>query len=329
MEENQLFYEYFGDWFELFKKAEVKPVTARKYLEAQEAIKELAPNLRLNQMNRMQVQKLIVAYGKTHEIATAKGFFHMIRACLQNAQYDEIIPKDPTFKLKASSQKEHKVTRAKYLERKQAEYLSRVLRKDDSVPSDLFDFDMRTGLRFAELLGLTPEDINRENKTIKINKSWLYKNGSKADFGETKNIFSHREIKIDDFSLRLISKYSNKCSSNEPMFVKALSNEKGFKSTKKQKYASIYNSTMNRKLTKMCKEAHVPRIGIHGLRHTHASLMFNAGVSILSISKRLGHANTTTTEKVYVHLIQDQAEKDNRKMMSALNTLGEESDDSQ
>lgn len=319
---DELFYEYFGDWFEIFKKDQIRPVTAKKYIEAQAAIKRLAPNLTLGKMNRMKVQKLLIAYGKDHEIATCKGFFHMIRACLQNAQYDDLIDKDPTFKLKASSQKQHITTKAKYLEKNQAEKLAEVLNDSNTVASDMFDFDMRTGLRFAELLGLTPKDIN--DHVINIDKTWLYKKGKDAEFGDTKNSASHRQIVIDDQALADIDKYLDNCESDEPIFVKALSNEAGFESTEAQKYKAIYHSTLNNKLARFCKKAVVPRIGIHGLRHTHASLLFSAGISILSISKRLGHANTTTTEKVYVHLIKDQQEKDNQKMLKALTALGTE-----
>lgn len=319
---DELFYEYFGDWFEIFKKDQIRPVTAKKYIEAQAAIKRLAPNLTLGKMNRMKVQKLLIAYGKDHEIATCKGFFHMIRACLQNAQYDDLIDKDPTFKLKASSQKQHITTKAKYLEKNQAEKLAEVLNDSNTVASDMFDFDMRTGLRFAELLGLTPKDIN--DHVINIDKTWLYKKGKDAEFGDTKNSASHRQIVIDDQALADIDKYLDNCESDEPIFVKALSNEAGFEPIEAQKYKAIYHSTLNNKLARFCKKAEVPRIGIHGLRHTHASLLFSAGISILSISKRLGHANTTTTEKVYVHLIKDQQEKDNQKMLKALTALGTE-----
>ena len=319
---DELFYEYFGDWFEIFKKDQIRPVTAKKYIEAQAAIKRLAPNLTLGKINRMKVQKLLTAYGKDHEIATCKGFFHMIRACLQNAQYDDLIDKDPTFKLKASSQKQHATTKAMYLEKNQAEKLAELLNDSKTVASDMFDFDMRTGLRFAELLGLTPKDIN--DHVINIDKTWLYKKGKDAEFGDTKNLASHRQIIIDDHALTDIGKYLDNCESNEPIFVKALSIEAGFESTETQKYKAIYHSTLNNKLARFCKEAKVPRIGIHGLRHTHASLLFSAGISILSISKRLGHANTTTTEKVYVHLIKDQQEKDNQKMLKALTALGTE-----
>lgn len=319
---DELFYEYFGDWFEIFKKDQIRPVTAKKYIEAQAAIKRLAPNLTLGKMNRMKVQKLLIAYGKDHEIATCKGFFHMIRACLQNAQYDDLIDKDPTFKLKASSQKQHITTKAKYLEKNQAEKLAEVLNDSNTVASNMFDFDMRTGLRFAELLGLTPKDIN--DHVINIDKTWLYKKGKDAEFGDTKNSASHRQIVIDDQALADIDKYLDSCEADEPIFVKALSNEAGFESNETQKYKAIYHSTLNNKLARFCKKAEVPRIGIHGLRHTHASLLFSAGISILSISKRLGHANTTTTEKVYVHLIKDQQEKDNQKMLKALTALGTE-----
>lgn len=317
----ELFYKYFEDWFTLFKKDSVRQVTAKKYEEAENSIKAIAPTLTLAQMNRMEVQKLLLAYGKTHEIGTAKSFFHMIRACLQNAKYDGLIDKDPTFKLKATSTKEHRTTRAKYLDKEQAQKLEQVLSQSDSVASDLFDFDMKTGLRFAELLGLTPADIDLENHRIDVNKSWLYKLGSNAKFGETKNLASHRNIAIDESAIKDIKPYLTHCDSNEPFFVKALSEEAKFKPIDKQKYKTIYHTTLNRQLTKFCQEAQVPRIGIHGLRHTHASLLLFAGVSIISISKRLGHANTTTTEQVYLHVIKEKKEKDDKEIVSVLQSL--------
>lgn len=320
-ENNQLFYKYFDDWFQLFKATDVRPITAQKYEEAENSIKELAPELTLAQANRMEIQKLLLAYGKTHEIGTAKSFFHMVRACLQNAKYDGLIDKDPTFKLKATSSKKHKSTRAKFLEREEAQSLEQVFRESDSVASDMFDFDMRTGLRFAELLGLTPADINEADHRVRVNKSWLYKLGNQADFGETKNSASHRNIAIDDVALDDIKKYLTDCGQDEPFFVKALSIESGYKPTAQQKYKAIYHATLNRQLTKFCEKAEVPRVGIHGLRHTHASLLLYAGVSIISISKRLGHANTTTTEKVYLHLIKDKKEKDDQKIIKVLDSL--------
>ena len=43
-------------------------------------------------------------------------------------------------------------------------------------------------------------------------------------------------------------------------------------------------------------------ITVHGMRHTHASLMFEAGVSIKSVQSRLGHSDYQTTANIYTHV---------------------------
>jgi len=48
----------------------------------------------------------------------------------------------------------------------------------------------------------------------------------------------------------------------------------------------------------------LPPVGFHSLRHSHASALIRAGVDILTISRRLGHANASITLNVYGHLIE-------------------------
>ena len=321
-ENDQLYYEYFDDWYKLFRNGKIRPVTQKKYEEAEEAIKALAPDLRLKDINRIEVQKLLVAYGKTHELATAKGFFHMVKSSLEDAKYNELIDsRDPTYKLKAISSKPHKVTRAMYLELDQAQRLEKVMTDAHTVVGDMLTFDLHTGLRFAELLGLTPADVDLTNMMINIDKTWNYKEGPFADFGETKNQSSHRKIVIDHKALNYIKPYMKNCGADEPIYVKAMSDQSHRKLKPGQKYKGIYHKTIGEQLAKFCKEAKVPRIGIHGLRHTHVCLLYNAGASLLSISKRLGHANTTTTEQVYLNLIKAKQAKDNKIMLKALDSL--------
>ncbi|WP_372509497.1 tyrosine-type recombinase/integrase [Lacticaseibacillus paracasei] len=64
-----------------------------------------------------------------------------------------------------------------------------------------------------------------------------------------------------------------------------------------------------------------PVISIHGLRHTHASLLLYAGVSVGSVARRLGHANMSTTQKTYLHIIQELENQDNDKIMRYLTSL--------
>ena len=310
------FYKYYKEWVETYKVGQVRDVTLEKYWLVAKQIKKLTPDLDLGDITRMDVQHLINRYGETHELPTVRDFLHHIEAPLRDAVYEGWIPKDPTYKVNPTSQVEHKVTRAKWLETDQIRKLERVLQASDSVSASMFDFDLRT-------------DVDQEHLTIYVNKSWNYKKRHMF-FQPPKNKYSNRVIKVDWRALQEIQKYIPGCPIDEPIFVKALSDEFAIKHSehsrarimKGEKYYQIYNSTINKRLEKFCKEADVPRISIHSLRHTHASMLISAGVSIQSVAKRLGHGNTETTQKTYIHLLDDLAMRDDNKMLTVLAGLG-------
>ena len=83
----------------------------------------------------------------------------------------------------------------------------------------------------------------------------------------------------------------------------------------------VYNSTVNDVLTRHCKACGISEISVHGLRHTHASLLLFAGVSIASVARRLVHASMTTTQKTYLHIIQELENKDVDLVMRTLSGL--------
>ena len=61
---------------------------------------------------------------------------------------------------------------------------------------------------------------------------------------------------------------------------------------------------------KLCREASVRKIKFHGLRHTAGSLWLEAGVSLLRVSRWLGHSSMRTTEKIYIHLLREASHGD-------------------
>ena len=65
----------------------------------------------------------------------------------------------------------------------------------------------------------------------------------------------------------------------------------------------------------------IPVISVHGLRHTHASVLLFAGVSIASVARRLGHSSMTTTQKTYLHIIQELENQDIDLVMRSLSGL--------
>jgi integrase len=162
----------------------------------------------------------------------------------------------------------------------------------------------KTGMRFAEALALTPSDFDFEQQKIKIEKMWKYKKPD-GGFGATKNTSSKRTIQVDPQLAAQMSGLISGMPETEPIFVSG----------------RVFNSTVNYRLKILCKKANVPVISVHSLRHTHASLLIFAGVSIASIAKRLGHSSITTTQETYLHIIQELENQDSEKIMQHLSTL--------
>ena len=74
-------------------------------------------------------------------------------------------------------------------------------------------------------------------------------------------------------------------------------------------------------LERHCNQAKIPVISVHGLRHTHASVLLCAGVSIASVARRLGHSSMTTTQKTYLHIIRELENQDIDLVMRSLSGL--------
>jgi integrase/recombinase XerC len=83
----------------------------------------------------------------------------------------------------------------------------------------------------------------------------------------------------------------NSPSSNEPLFV----NREG------TRYRSL-----RKPLATACKLAGVHHTSHHGLRHAYATLQYNEGVDLVSLSKLLGHVNPTVTQNIYVHVVDER-----------------------
>lgn len=305
MDNNQLFVEYYKEWVSIYKEGAIRPITLSKYKMSISWLEKLVPNLKLCDLDRISYQKLINDYAKYHERQTTMDFHHQIKGSILDAVDEGLIPKDPTRKaiIKGKPPSEKK---PKYLNQFELHNLLTSLNLKDSVNWDWFILLIaKTGMRFSEALALTPEDFDFSKQVVSINKTWDYK--GQGGFLPTKNKSSVRKVQLDWKTVMQFSQLLKDLPSDEPIFVK--SNDK------------IYNSTVNGILFRLCKKADIPTISIHGLRHTHASLLLYAGVSIASVARRLGHASMTTTQKTYLHIIQELENQDVDIVMRSLANL--------
>ncbi|MDB6258836.1 site-specific integrase [Lactobacillus amylovorus] len=302
----KLFYKYYLDWIHLYKDNAVRPVTLNKYYLVQRKLRELAPDLHMNELDRQSYQRILNLYAQTHEKTTTLDFHHHLKASLFDAVDDGLLKADPTRRaiIKGCSPSDKK---PKYLNLFDLQTLLRALNLREELNWDWFFYLIaKTGLRFAEALALTPEDFDFEKQSIIVNKSWNYKE-KQGHFQPTKNESSNRTVMVDWQLMQQFQVMINNKELNQPIFF-----------SKEQR---IYNSTLNQKLASLCKNNDIPVISIHGLRHTHASLLLYEGVSIASVAKRLGHNNTTTTQETYIHIIRELENKDNDKILHHLSQL--------
>ena len=302
----KLFYKYYLDWIHLYKDNAVRPVTLNKYYLVQRKLRELAPDLHMNELDRQSYQRILNLYAQNHEKTTTLDFHHHLKASLFDAVDDGLLKADPTRRaiIKGCSPSDKK---PKYLNLFDLQTLLRALNLREELNWDWFFYLIaKTGLRFAEALALTPEDFDFEKQSIIVNKSWNYKE-KQGHFQPTKNESSNRTVMVDWQLMQQFQVMINNKELNQPIFF-----------SKEQR---IYNSTLNQKLASLCKNNDIPVISIHGLRHTHASLLLYEGVSIASVAKRLGHNNTTTTQETYIHIIRELENKDNDRILHHLSQL--------
>lgn len=300
---NMLFSDYYKEWITIYKEGAIRQVTMNKYLMAHKWLEKLVPDLVIKNLDRFSYQKLLNDYAAEHERQTTMDFHHHLKCAILDAVDEGLIQSDPTRKA---------IIKGKTPRKKKPKYLNQYelhkLLDDLDIKSDvnldwLILLVAKTGMRFSEALGLTPKDFDLSRQVVSISKTWDYKGN--GGFQPTKNQSSVRKIPLDWQTVMQFAQLINQLPEDKPIFVNC----------------KIYNSTVNGILARHCKNVDIPIISIHGLRHTHASLLLFAGVSIASVARRLGHSNMTTTQKTYLHIIQELESKDIDIIMRSLANL--------
>ena len=299
-----LFCDYYVQWVHVYKEGAIRKVTLDKYLMTQAWLNKLIPEVKMCDMTRITYQQLLNDYAKSHERQTTMDFHHQLKGAILDAVDEGLIDRDPTRKVIIKGKPPTK-KKIKYLNQFELHTLLISLELGREVNWDWFILLVaKTGMRFSEALALTPKDFDFAHQSLSISKTWDYK--GEGGFLPTKNKSSVRKIQIDWQTVVQFSELLRGLPEEEPIFVK------------KEK---VYNSTVNDILERHCKAAKIPVISVHGLRHTHASLLLFAGVSIGSVARRLGHASMTTTQKTYLHIIHELENQDVDLVMRSLSSL--------
>ncbi|WP_270279701.1 site-specific integrase [Vagococcus bubulae] len=203
-----------------------------------------------------------------------------------------------------------------YLEQKKLNAKDKTLIQEYYAELDLALFRLLafSGMRVGEALALNYSDINFEDNTITINKNLSQtKQGYEVSTTKTKN--SNRIISMDNKTLATLKKWhltqrklllKNGYNNNKKLFV----NVKAQYMTRNEIY---------QRSNRIADACNLHRIGCHGFRHTHASILLESGESFKGIQERLGHSDISLTLNVYSHLTNRSKEETAQRFANYVN----------
>ncbi len=170
------------------------------------------------------------------------------------------------------------------------------------------------GLRKGEAYGLTWDDIDFDNNTVKIEQISIYLDGSLI-FKSPKTTDSKRLLSAP---IELMDKLKKeKLKQNELKLQGVLENKYNLVCLNKE-LKPYKNDDLNRYYRKFCKENNFRQLRIHDLRHTNATLLLLSGTDMKTVSGRLGHTDIKITMNKYSHVLEEMDRKASENLSNIL-----------
>jgi integrase len=239
----------------------------------------------INELGDMRLSAMRRDYMETWAANATEWRINRMKAIMKKAYVWEYIDRNPLDDVKP-----HKARPKK--ERFTLEELKTILAacKDTDIEAGVLLMAC-CGLRREEAMGLSWTDIDWKRGTVRISRTWHYRDG-RGWMEDTKNIPSRRVVTIDPVTLARLQEIRKHGGITRlgALMVSPRTGERMSPATFADKWEQIVKNLPN-----------VRYLPPKNLRHTHASLCLENGVSIEAIAKRLGHGSTTFTESTYAN----------------------------
>lgn len=301
---NLTYSEVFNQWFSNHSKT-IKTST-KKSIESKFK-KHILPRfgkLKMKEITRPYCQKMINEIAQS--ITSVNDIKIQANQVFKYALKMDIISKNPLEHVSIPRQQKElindgsKADERNYWKKDEIKQFLTITKKELSFRDHvLFHLLIYTGARKGELLALTWDDIDFEAGSIRFTKT-LFHNKGEFIFQTSKTKESRRLISLDSKTLSLLKKWRIRQIEAE---LANVNKDDGSKMVfTRDDGTPLRLAYPNEKLDIVIKKHNLHRITIHGLRHTHASLLFEAGASIKEVQERLGHSDIQMTMNIYTHV---------------------------
>jgi len=304
------FNEVYKLWYET-AEASYKPSTRKAVIS--KFNKRILPyfcNMKLKDINRLYCQDVINKLSQ--EIKSVSDIKMYMNQVFEFAITNELISSNPIKGIKIPKKSsDHLADEAEddsfnFWEKSDIKTFLDYVQANCSMRDYLmFHLMIYTGARKGEILALTWDDVDFNTKTLQLNKTLFHANGEFMSL-TSKTKASRRVISLDTTSINLLKKYSLELKKQQLQRVRPseattiLSREDG---------TPLRLAYPNDKLAEVLRSLNIKPINVHGLRHTHASLLFEAGATIKEVQERLGHSDMNMTMNIYTHVTKAVKEK--------------------
>lgn len=178
-----------------------------------------------------------------------------------------------------------------------------------------FTLAIYTGFRRGELLGLEWKDIDFNTGIITVNRISQYLKGG-ITTGTPKTAQSQRSLKVPDEIIDLLKWYKKEQSMDRLKVGDKWQNTDRLFT--KWNGTPVYPNTPGEWFKSFCKKHNLKYVTVHSFRHLNATLLISNGVDIKTVSKALGHSQTSTTLNIYAHSFAEQQARASEAIANAL-----------
>ncbi len=302
LNENMRFKELVEIYFKIYAPNELKPATSYNYdKDLKRHMLPVFGNKKLKDIMTEDISTFLTNLNLSGE--TTRKMKTILSSVFSFGVRQGYIKTNPC--VNSIYKKEKGLKKVNYYNKQQCKQLME-LTNGYSKFNYIIQFLLFTGLRCGECLGLRWCDVDFENDIISINNTLTYAN-KEWFLTQPKTVKSIRVLKLSTYAKQLLLKHKEEQDKEKSKVGNAwLHSEMVFTSCTGNFYD---RSLLNTQFRRFLKKNEMPKLTIHGLRHSNASLMINNGFDVKIVSEHLGHCNVSITADIYSHIFEEYKAK--------------------